>query len=292
MVETSVIIPAYNAAEYLEKCVSSVLEQTRRDLEVIVVNDGSTDRTPELCEQLRNRDSRVRVMHKKNGGLSSARNLGLEVATGEYVFFLDADDWLSEACLADLHALREKTNADIEIANFVSFDEEKGLFTFYSTDETYYEETYTPKELFARENDARDNFKTSFIHAWDKLYRRELFRNVRYPEGMLAEDDYTTWKLYLLSDKIAYLNKAEYFYRVHDGSIMTSSPWDKVFPLKSIEQRIAVLSMLGFDISRELTAYKDRLQGQEQTLLDSGTKNLEAYQEVMWMKQVFEKYHV
>ncbi|MDY6309565.1 MAG: glycosyltransferase family 2 protein [Oribacterium sp.] len=292
MVETSVIIPAYNAAEYLEKCVSSVLEQTRRDLEVIVVNDGSTDRTPELCEQLRNRDSRVRVMHKKNGGLSSARNLGLEVATGEYVFFLDADDWLSEACLADLHALREKTNADIVIANFVSFDEEKGLFTFYSTDETYYEETYTPKELFTHENDARDNFHTSFIHAWDKLYRKELFLHVRYPEGMLAEDDYTTWKLYLLSDKIAYLNKAEYFYRVHDGSIMTSSPWDKVFPLKSIEQRIAVLSMLGFDISRELTAYKDRLQGQEQTLLDSGTKNLEAYQEVMWMKQVFEKYHV
>ena len=112
MVETSVIVPAYNAAEYLEKCVSSVLQQTRENLEVIVVNDGSTDRTPELCEQLRNKDSRVRVIHKENGGLSSARNLGLEAATGEYVFFLDADDWLSEACLADLHALREKTNAD------------------------------------------------------------------------------------------------------------------------------------------------------------------------------------
>lgn len=130
MVETSVIVPAYNAAEYLEKCVSSVLQQTRENLEVIVVNDGSTDRTPELCEQLRNKDSRVRVIHKENGGLSSARNLGLEVATGEYVFFLDADDWLSEACLADLHALREKTNADIVIANFVSFDEEKGYLPF------------------------------------------------------------------------------------------------------------------------------------------------------------------
>ena len=101
MVETSVIIPAYNVSAYLEKCVSSVLEQTRGDFEVIVVNDGSTDSTPKICEQLREKDKRVRVIHKSNGGVSSARNIGIQAATGEYVFFLDGEDWIPEYCLSD-----------------------------------------------------------------------------------------------------------------------------------------------------------------------------------------------
>ena len=125
MVETSVIIPAYNVSAYLEKCVSSVLEQTRGDFEVIVVNDGSTDSTPQICEQLRGKDRRVRVIHKPNGGVSSARNIGIQAATGEYVFFLDGDDWIPEYCLSDLHTLRERTHADIVMGNFCHFDDSK-----------------------------------------------------------------------------------------------------------------------------------------------------------------------
>lgn len=290
MAETSVIIPAYNVSNYLEKCVNSVLDQTMGDLEVILVNDGSTDRTPEICEQMREKDSRVRVIHKENGGLSSARNSGLQAASGEYVFFLDGDDWIPEHCLSDLHQLRQKTDADIAIGNYGRFEEKKGVFSFYATRDNYFEKTYTPREMFAQADDTKDNHRMIFIVAWGKLYRRELFKHILYPEGVVAEDDYTTWKLYLLADKIAFLNKTEYIYRINESGITAKYSWDKIYPLKSVQQRIAVLSMLDFDISRELMSYKWRMSGQEKTLLESGTKNLEAYQEVRWMKQVLSKY--
>lgn len=292
MIETSIIIPVYNADKYLEKCVCSALEQTRGNLEVIVVNDGSTDRTPLICEQLRERDSRVRIIHKDHSGVSATRNLGLQAAIGEYVFFLDGDDWIPEYCLSDLHALRERAHADIVISNFCRFDQEKGQFAFYSSEKSYYERNYTPKELFARAYASENNFATVFTMPVGKLYRHEFYNHILYPDRLIAEDDYTTWKLYLLADHIAFINKAEYIYRQHGAGISAESSMDKRFPLKPIEQRIAVLSMLGMDITQEIEAYKIRMAVQRKVLLHSGTKNVEAYHEVMWMKQLLDKYNV
>lgn len=294
MVETSVIIPAYNVSAYLEKCVSSVLEQTRGDFEVIVVNDGSTDSTPQICEQLRGKDRRVRVIHKPNGGVSSARNIGIQAATGEYVFFLDGDDWIPEYCLSDLHALRERTHADIVMGNFCHFDDSKNTFIFYTSNETYYEKTFTPQELFAESYSMYANFRNCFIQPTGKLYPREYFRHVLYPVGVVPDDDYTTWKLYLLADKIAFVNKWIYVYRRSSDkmSLTLKSLPEEMYPLKSIEQRIAVLSMIGMDITQEIEAYRKRMAIRDETVLQSGTKNIEAYQEVQWMKQILEKYSV
>ncbi|MDY6305282.1 MAG: glycosyltransferase family 2 protein [Oribacterium sp.] len=294
MVETSVIIPAYNVSAYLEKCVSSVLEQTRGDFEVIVVNDGSTDSTPQICEQLRGKDRRVRVIHKPNGGVSSARNIGIQAATGEYVFFLDGDDWIPEYCLSDLHTLRERTHADIVMGNFCHFDDSKNTFIFYTSNETYYEKTFTPQELFAESYSMYANFRNCFIQPTGKLYPREYFRHVLYPVGVVPDDDYTTWKLYLLADKIAFVNKWIYVYRRSSDkmSLTLKSLPEEMYPLKSIEQRIAVLSMIGMDITQEIEAYRKRMAIRDETVLQSGTKNIEAYQEVQWMKQILEKYSV
>ena len=294
MVETSVIIPAYNVSAYLEKCVSSVLEQTRGDFEVIVVNDGSTDSTPQICEQLRGKDRRVRVIHKPNGGVSSARNIGIQAATGEYVFFLDGDDWIPEYCLSDLHTLRERTHADIVMGNFCHFDDSKNTFIFYTSNETYYEKTFTPQDLFAESYSMYANFRNCFIQPTGKLYPREYFRHVLYPVGVVPDDDYTTWKLYLLADKIAFVNKWIYVYRRSSDkmSLTLKSLPEEMYPLKSIEQRIAVLSMIGMDITQEIEAYRKRMAIRDETVLQSGTKNIEAYQEVQWMKQILEKYSV
>ena len=294
MVETSVIIPAYNVSAYLEKCVTSVLEQTRGDFEVIVVNDGSTDSTPRICEQLREKDKRVRVIHKPNGGVSSARNIGIQAATGEYVFFLDGDDWIPEYCLSDLHTLRERTHADIVMGNFCHFDDSKNTFIFYTSNETYYEKTFTPQELFAESYSMYANFRNCFIQPTGKLYPREYFRHVLYPVGVVPDDDYTTWKLYLLADKIAFVNKWIYVYRRSSDkmSLTLKSLPEEMYPLKSIEQRIAVLSMIGMDITQEIEAYRKRMAIRDETVLQSGTKNIEAYQEVQWMKQILEKYSV
>lgn len=292
MVETSVIIPAYNVSAYLEKCVSSVLEQTRGDFEVIVVNDGSTDSTPKICEQLREKDKRVRVIHKSNGGVSSARNIGIQAATGEYVFFLDGDDWIPEYCLSDLHGVRERTHADIVMGNYCRFDEPKSTFIFFTSDEDYSEKIFTPQEIFAESYSMFANFRNCFINPTGKIYPRKYFSHILYPEGVTPEDDYTTWKLYLLADKIAFMNKWIYVYRLNNESIVQMARPSDLLPLKSIEQRIAVLSMIGMDITQEIDAYRKRMAFRDGTLLKAGTKKLEAYREVQWMKQIFEKYDV
>lgn len=253
-----------------------------------------TDSTPQICEQLRGKDRRVRVIHKPNGGVSSARNIGIQAATGEYVFFLDGDDWIPEYCLSDLHTLRERTHADIVMGNFCHFDDSKNTFIFYTSNETYYEKTFTPQELFAESYSMYANFRNCFIQPTGKLYPREYFRHVLYPVGVVPDDDYTTWKLYLLADKIAFVNKWIYVYRRSSDkmSLTLKSLPEEMYPLKSIEQRIAVLSMIGMDITQEIEAYRKRMAIRDETVLQSGTKNIEAYQEVQWMKQILEKYSV
>lgn len=118
MEKVSVIIPVYNDEKYLEQCVKSALDQTYQNLEVILVDDGSTDTTPTLCEKLHDQDQRVRVLHKENGGVGSSRNAGLAMATGDYVLFIDNDDLIDKDQIEILHDLLKKTDADIAIGNY------------------------------------------------------------------------------------------------------------------------------------------------------------------------------
>ena len=269
--KVSVIIPVYNDEKYLKQCVESVLTQTYTNLEIILVDDGSTDHTPEICEEYREKYDQIRVLHKKNGGVGSSRNAGLALATGEYILFIDNDDWLEKHHIEELYKLAKENNADIAAGNFNIFYEDTSTFSYWLNDDTYFKKVYSIKEWFSLQYRTDFyNMSVVFTVPWDKLYKRSLFKNIVYPEDAPVEDDLTTWKGYLLANKIAYENKAIYTHRKIKSSVTASVSETDVFPLRSIEERIAILRLIGFDTSREEAAYRYRLTLWKKHALDKG----------------------
>lgn len=269
--KVSVIIPVYNDKKYLKQCVESVLTQTYTNLEIILVDDGSTDHTPEICEEYREKYDQIRVLHKKNGGVGSSRNAGLALATGEYILFIDNDDWLEKHHIEELYKLAKENNADIAAGNFNIFYEDTSTFSYWLNDDTYFKKVYSIKEWFSLQYRTDFyNMSVVFTVPWDKLYKRSLFKNIVYPEDAPVEDDLTTWKVYLLANKIAYENKAIYTHRKIKSSVTASVSETDVFPLRSIEERIAILRLIGFDTSREEAAYRYRLTLWKKHALDKG----------------------
>ena len=269
--KVSVIIPVYNDEKYLKQCVESVLTQTYTNLEIILVDDGSTDHTPEICEEYREKYDQIRVLHKKNGGVGSSRNAGLALATGEYILFIDNDDWLEKHHIEELYKLAKENNADIAAGNFNIFYEDTSTFSYWLNDDTYFKKVYSIKEWFSLQYRTDFyNMSVVFTVPWDKLYKRSLFKNIVYPEDAPVEDNLTTWKVYLLANKIAYENKAIYTHRKIKSSVTASVSETDVFPLRSIEERIAILRLIGFDTSREEAAYRYRLTLWKKHALDKG----------------------
>lgn len=269
--KVSVIIPVYNDEKHLKQCVESVLTQTYTNLEIILVDDGSTDHTPEICEEYREKYDQIRVLHKKNGGVGSSRNAGLALATGEYVLFVDNDDWLEKHHIEELYKLAKENNVDIAAGNFNIFYEDTSTFSYWINDDTYFKKVYSIKEWFSLQYRTDFyNMSVVFTVPWDKLYKRSLFKNIVYPEDAPVEDDLTTWKVYLLANKIAYENKAIYTHRKIKSSVTASVSETDVFPLRSIEERIAILRLIGFDTSKEEAAYRYRLTLWKKHALDKG----------------------
>jgi glycosyltransferase involved in cell wall biosynthesis len=211
----SVIVPVYNVEKYLSKCIDSILNQTIKNLEIILVDDGSLDNSGKICDDFSKTDNRIIVIHKENGGLSSARNAGLEIAKGNYIGFVDSDDWLDENMYELLLDLLKATNSDISCCKFFRTADEKE------------KAPCVDNEIIKSFNniDGLGNFYTDLytqtVVAWNKLYKRELFDNVTYPVGKIHEDEGTTYKLFYKANKITYTNRPLYYYRVTPNSITT-----------------------------------------------------------------------
>lgn len=204
----SVIIPVYNVAQYFPECIESVIAQTYKDIEIILVDDGSTDNSGIICDEYAKKDNRIKVIHKPNGGLSSARNAGIDICTGEYITFIDSDDYIAGDMIEQLYIALYNTQSDISICNFKSklpLDKDYNLKI----------KTYSPKNAI-KEILLEGNFCTS---AWAKLYKTKLFSTVRYPEGLIYEDYATTYKLFDIASGIAHINTAKYYYRYNPESI-------------------------------------------------------------------------
>ena len=208
----SIIVPVYNVEQYLKRCVESILLQTHKDIEVILVDDGSKDASGAICDRYGESDIRVKVIHKSNGGLSSARNEGLKIATGSFIAFVDSDDYISSTMIEHLLNDINKYDADISTIGYCLFDDSNKPNANISERIEVFDKITAIKLLFSKEKFC--NF------AWNKLYKKELFDNIWFPVGRKMEDLGTT---YLLFDKcrvITYNASSEYFYYQREDSIL------------------------------------------------------------------------
>lgn len=216
MKKISVIVPIYKVEAYLERCVRSLCHQTYTNLEIILVDDGSPDNSGKMCDEMALQDSRIRVIHKKNGGLSDARNVGIEQSTGDYIAFIDSDDWYDPTMLEILYNLCENHDAQIAECSYRSIYHDR---VHAETDCSGALMEMTPVQAIESNLD----WKYCKPVAWNKLYRRDVVGEVRYPVGKLHEDEFTTHLFYLAAEKIMYVDIALVNYeRRNVGSITTS----------------------------------------------------------------------
>lgn len=212
----SIVVPIYNVEKYLEKCIDSMLNQSYKNIEIILVNDGSTDSSGEICDRYADIDNRITVIHKKNGGLSDARNAALDVAKGSYVTFVDSDDYIKEDYILYLYTLLRKYKSDISVCEF-DYMEESGKrinHPFADNREMIFDREMGLKKLLGQ--------KLYTNSSSGKLFKMEHFRDIRYPYGKLYEDTLTIYKLFLKAERISFGANPLYCYIYHNQSISKS----------------------------------------------------------------------
>lgn len=214
--KVSIIVPVYNVQNYLEKCLDSILEQTYNDLEIILVDDGSTDKSGFICDSYEKKDKRVKVIHKKNGGLSAARNAGLEIASGDYLLFIDSDDWIENDYVNYLLHLIIQYKTDISICEIINITENGRIINNPLNDncEVLLDEKRSLLELLKTRL-----FSTSVC---GKMFCRKLFSNRRFPVGKIYEDIPVVYDIFLEGHKVAFGAKGLYYYLLRQNSITKS----------------------------------------------------------------------
>lgn len=225
MKKVSVIIPIYNLQNYIERCLDSVLKQTYSNMEIILVNDGSTDRSLTICEEYAKRDSRIRVFSKQNGGASSARNVGLSYVKGDLLTFVDGDDVLHQDYLKILYLLLIDTNSDIVSANDIRiFNEEEINPAFINDIDIKGKKIYSNTEAILM------LYKGHIpCSVYSKLYKVSLFKNIRFDENLsMFEDNYILSKLFYGSKKLSHIDIDLYFYIQRDGSLTKPNTYNTI----------------------------------------------------------------
>ena len=209
----SLIIPCYNAEQTLEKCLSSVVTQSYSNLEIIIIDDGSTDGSPKIYENFQNQDKRIKIFKQDNSGVSKTRNKGVKEATGAYICFVDSDDWVEPDYCSELYYLLLKENADIAIIE-ASYEDENGTVVFNKPISE--EKVIDGKRALALL--LEDNVIQS--HPWGKLYKVSFLKNVRFPENLKCFEDYSTlFKVFDKAVKVVKSNKKLYHYIQHEDSL-------------------------------------------------------------------------
>lgn len=211
----SIIVPVYDVERYLPKCMDSILAQTFTDFELILVDDGSPDNCPALCDAAAAKDARIRVLHQKNGGLSAARNAGLDVARGEWIGFVDSDDYIAPEMYETLYKAVQSTGADLALCDYVKVDETGALCT--QTHVAVPQKSLTGRELLQKA------YWTTVQIACNKLYHRTIFAQLRYPVGKLNEDFFVIPEICLNTQKAVVVPDVLYYYVQRGDSIMGKS---------------------------------------------------------------------
>lgn len=243
----SVIVPVYNVEKYLDECVASICGQTYSDLEIFLVDDGSTDGSGAVCDKWKEADARIVVIHQENGGLSAARNAGLKMAKGKYLAFVDSDDRIAPDMYEKLMADMVEKDSDIAICAYQVIEEDGRERPARVEDMAA--GVYTPEQIVCGLY-GNMRIRTAMVVAHNKLYRKEIFEGVEYPVGKVHEDAYLIHELLLKSQRISVIRDRLYFYRIRSGSIMRSEAIvKKSFLFYALKRRLEDCAAAGFQES-------------------------------------------
>ena len=226
----SIIVPVYNIEQYIAECLETVRKQTYTDIEVIVVDDGSTDNSGSICDKIAELDNRISVFHKKHEGLSAARNFGIDKSKGEYLVFIDGDDQVEFSLIKHLHSLVKDENAQMGICE---------LTHSYDDSEIIYKNEKRRRVFNSSEAITEILYQKSFlVSACAKIYPKEFFRDVRFPEGLIFEDAAVMCRILEKAERIAYSDARLYAYIHREGTITTKIFSDKDFDILAISKSI------------------------------------------------------
>lgn len=228
----SIIVPVYNVKDYVKKCLEALIDQSYKNTEIIVVDDGATDGSGKICDEMAKEDKRIKVYHKENGGLSSARNFGIKKAKGEYICLVDSDDSVEEDFVKDMIEAALNKKADVVVCGY--------------NNDVPAEIEMTGEEAAVRLLTKQDNME---IVAWNKMYKRELFNDIKYPEGKNYEDTLTTYKLLSVAKKVVYVLESLYIYAEREESITKN---DKKIEKLMARETAAKEAMEYFDGKKKL----------------------------------------
>jgi len=216
----SVLVPVYNVEQYLEECLESIINQKYRKLEIILVDDGSTDKSGEICDEYAKKDSRIKVIHQKNQGVAAARNVSIAKATGDYIGFVDSDDFIVPDMYKNMISLAEKYHADIVMCNAKYTDQYGQNIPNYGSAKSIAERTLTGKQYVT---ELCTTYNSIYVVPWNKIYRKCLFEDIQYPVGKTIDDEAVIHRIAHKCDKIVFTSKIYYFYRQQPTSIMNNT---------------------------------------------------------------------
>ena len=244
----SIIIPIYKVEKYLDKCIQSVVAQTYKNLEIILVDDGSPDGCPEICDCWKERDDRIKVIHKENEGISQARNVGLAAASGKYIGFVDSDDYIHEKMYEKLYYALRSEDAAIAMCNLEKIKEDGTVVSLRSPVRT---------EVFSGTEGLEKILKAGswyYIALWNKIYTREVLKEIVFPVGKIHEDEFAFHKIYYQAEKIVSIEDKLYYYIQRQGSIMNGER--KIRHLDAIE---SICDRINFYRDKHLIDYSEKL---------------------------------
>lgn len=254
-VKISVIIPVYNIRDYLERCVSSVTNQTYHNLEIILVDDGSTDGSDMICDRFAEQDERIVVIHKENGGLSDARNAGIDRASGEFISFIDGDDYI-ESNMYEVMIQAVQDDIPLVVCGIRALNSEGVCLRDYVWNRNR-NEVLTQRECFLAF--MAGNYNGFDVASWNKLYRRDLFENIRFLKGIISEDIECLYRILDKVDKCVCVKESLYVYVQREGSITNSGFYEKQMDvLYTLRKIVTYIEMKHPDLSK--AAYRFELR--------------------------------
>lgn len=263
----SIIVPIYSVEKYLHKCVDSIINQTYQNLEIILVDDGSPDKCGEICDEYEKKDSRIKVIHKENGGLSDARNAGIDAAKGEYLAFIDSDDYIALNMIETLHNSISKDKSDLALCDFMYVYEDYNEIEKIKISSPIKNELISGRDALKKLVESKNWY---YVIAVNKLYRKKLFENIRFPKGKQHEDEFVVHRIFDKCNRISCIEKPMYFYVQRSFSIMNSS-----YSVKRLDAAEAYLDRIRFFIDEDLNEMAEKTLNFAISLLKHGYENLE-----------------